>query len=214
MGWMPLKYRQVPHETPEIIVAPPYFPMGFLSHLSEGIKKAVKIPVGIVGRIHDPQLAETLLEQEKADLIAVGRGLIADPEWPNKACEGKVDDICPCISCNQGCTDRMYHQRDISCTVNPVVGREITFPVTPAKKKKKVLILGGGPAGLEAARITAMRGHRVQIYEKEKELGGQLKIASAPPAKEDLEKLKNFLIREIETLGVEVKYRTIDKKGY
>jgi NADPH-dependent 2,4-dienoyl-CoA reductase/sulfur reductase-like enzyme len=128
-------------------------------------------------------------------------------------CEGRIDDICPCISCNQGCNDRMYYQQDISCTVNPSVGREMTFPVTKAKVRKKVLILGGGPAGLEAARIAAMRGHRVLLYEREKELGGQLKIASIPPAKEDLEKFKRFLIREIGLRGVQVKHGKIDKKA-
>lgn len=200
------------HETPQVMSAPPYFPMGFLSHLAEGIKKEVNIPVGSVGRIHDPRLAEALLEQGKSDLIAVGRALIADPEWPNKAYQGRIDDICPCISCNQGCNDRMYYQQDISCTVNPGVGREITFALTPARKKKKVLILGGGPAGLETARIAAMRGHRVSLYEKEKKLGGQLRIASAPPAKEDFEKLRKFFLREVERLGVKVRYGKIDKK--
>jgi len=200
------------HETPQVMSAPPYFPMGFLSHLAGGIKKEVNIPVGSVGRIHDPRLAEALLEQGKSDLIAVGRALIADPEWPNKAYQGRIDDICPCISCNQGCNDRMYYQQDISCTVNPGVGRENTFALTPARKKKKVLILGGGPAGLETARIAAMRGHRVALYEKEKELGGQLRIASAPPAKEDLEKLRKFFLREVERLGVKVRYGKIDKK--
>jgi 2,4-dienoyl-CoA reductase-like NADH-dependent reductase (Old Yellow Enzyme family)/thioredoxin reductase len=201
------------HETPQVMSAPPYFPMGFLSHLSEGIKKEVNIPVGSVGRIHDPRLAEALLEQGKADLIAVGRALIADPEWPNKAYQGRIDEICPCISCNQGCNDRMYYQQDVSCTVNPGMGREITFALTPARKKKKVLILGGGPAGLEAARIAAMRGHKVFLYEKKKELGGQLRIASAPPAKEDLEKLRKFFLKEVERLGVRVRYGKIDKKA-
>jgi 2,4-dienoyl-CoA reductase-like NADH-dependent reductase (Old Yellow Enzyme family)/thioredoxin reductase len=200
------------HETPEILSAPPYFPMGFLSHLSEGIKKEVEIPVGTVGRIHDPGLGETLLEQRKADLIAVGRALIADPEWPNKAYEGRSDEICPCTSCNQGCNDRMYNHQDISCTVNPAAGREITFPITAAKKKKKVLVLGGGPGGLEAARIVAVRGHRVQLYEKDKELGGQLRIASAPPGKDDLERWRQFIIRELERLGVKVTYGRIEKE--
>jgi 2,4-dienoyl-CoA reductase-like NADH-dependent reductase (Old Yellow Enzyme family)/thioredoxin reductase len=201
------------HETPEVMNAPSYFPMGFLAHLSAGIKKEVKIPVGVVGRIHDPHLAETLLKEGKADLIAVGRGLIADPEWPNKVYGGKLDDICPCLSCNQGCTDRMYYQHDISCTVNPSVGREISFPITPAKKKKKVFVLGGGPAGMEAARIAAMRGHAVTLYEKGSELGGQLKIASVPPSKESFEKLRKYLTREMEKLGVHVEHGVIDQKG-
>jgi 2,4-dienoyl-CoA reductase-like NADH-dependent reductase (Old Yellow Enzyme family) len=111
------------HETGQVITALPYYPMGFLAPLSEAIKKEVSIPVGIVGRIHTPELAEQLLELRKADLIAVGRALIADPEWPKKAQEGRAEAICPCISCNQGCSDRMYYQQDISCTVNPSVGK-------------------------------------------------------------------------------------------
>jgi 2,4-dienoyl-CoA reductase-like NADH-dependent reductase (Old Yellow Enzyme family)/thioredoxin reductase len=201
------------HETPQILSAPPYFPMGFLAHLSEGIKKEVKIPVGSVGRIHDPRLAEAILAQGKADFVAIGRALIADPQWPNTARQGKVNEICPCISCNQGCNDRMYYQQDISCTVNPSVGRETLFAFTPPKKKKKVLVLGGGPAGLEAARISALRGHRVFLYEKEKDLGGQLRIASVPPAKEDLGKLRAFFVEELARLGVKVRLGKITKKA-
>ena len=198
------------HETGQVITALPYYPMGFLAPLSEAIKKEVSIPVGIVGRIHTPELAEQLLEQRKADLIAVGRALIADPEWPKKAQEGRPEAICPCISCNLGCSDRMYYQQDISCTVNPSVGRESTFPVEPARKKKKVLILGGGPAGLEAARIAAIRGHEVHLYEKEKELGGQLNIASVPPAKQEIQKFKEFLIRQVRELPIKVRHGKLD----
>jgi 2,4-dienoyl-CoA reductase-like NADH-dependent reductase (Old Yellow Enzyme family)/thioredoxin reductase len=198
------------HETGHVITALPYYPMGFLTPLSEAIKKEVNIPVGIVGRIHTPELAEELLEQRKADLIAVGRALIADPEWPKKAQEGRPEAICPCISCNQGCSDRMYYQQDISCTVNPSVGRESTFPVEPARKKKKVLILGGGPAGLEAARVAAIRGHEVHLYEKEKEMGGQLNIASVPPAKQEIQKFKEFLIRQVRELPIKVRHGELD----
>jgi 2,4-dienoyl-CoA reductase-like NADH-dependent reductase (Old Yellow Enzyme family)/thioredoxin reductase len=200
------------HETGQVITAPPYYPVGFLAPLSEAIKKEVTIPVGIVGRIHTPEVAEQLLEQGKADLIAVGRGLIADPEWPKKAQEGRSETIRPCISCNQGCSDRMYFQKDISCTVNPAVGREGTFPMEPARKRKKILILGGGPAGLEAALVAAKRGHAVQLYEKEKELGGQLNIASVPPAKEKIREFKEFLIREIKGLPIRVVHGKLDAK--
>jgi 2,4-dienoyl-CoA reductase-like NADH-dependent reductase (Old Yellow Enzyme family)/thioredoxin reductase len=198
------------HETGQVITAPPYYPMGFLSPLSEAVKKEVSIPVGVVGRIHTPELAEELLRQGKADLIAVGRGLIADPDWAKKAREGRPEAIRPCISCNQGCSDRMYFQQDISCTVNPSVGRESTFPVEPALKKKKVLILGGGPAGLEAARVAAIRGHEVHLYEKEKGLGGQLNIASVPPAKKEIQNFKEFLIRQVRELRVRVMHRKLD----
>jgi 2,4-dienoyl-CoA reductase-like NADH-dependent reductase (Old Yellow Enzyme family)/thioredoxin reductase len=200
------------HETGQVITAPPYYPMGLLAPLSEAIKKEVSIPVGIVGRIHTPEVAEQLLEEGKADLIAVGRGLIADPDWPKKAQEGRPEAIRPCISCNQGCSDRMYFQKDISCTVNAVVGREGTFPMEPARKKKKVLILGGGPAGLQAALVAAKRGHMVQLYEKEKELGGQLNIASVPPGKERIQEFKEFLIREIKELPIKVVHGKLDAK--
>jgi 2,4-dienoyl-CoA reductase-like NADH-dependent reductase (Old Yellow Enzyme family)/thioredoxin reductase len=202
------------HETGQFITAPPNFPMGFLSPLSEAVKKEVSIPVGVVGRIHTPEVAEELLRQGKADLVAVGRGLIADPDWAKKAREGRPETICPCISCNQGCSDRMYFQQDISCTVNPSVGREGTFPVQPARKKKKVLILGGGPAGLEAARVAAIRGHEVHLYEKERELGGQLNIASVPPAKQEIQKFKEFLVREIRRLPVKVMPRRLDAAAF
>ena len=200
------------HETGQVITAPAYYPMGFLAPLSEAIKKEVSIPVGVVGRIHTPELAESLLQQKKADLIAVGRGLIADPDWPKKAREGRTETIRPCISCNQGCSDRMYFQQDISCTVNPAVGREGTFPMEPARKKKKVLILGGGPAGLEAALVAAKRGHAVQLYEKEKMLGGQLNIASVPPAKEKIQEFTEFLIREVKELPIKVVHGKLDAK--
>lgn len=197
------------HETAYMITAPPYYPMGFLAPLSAKIKKEVSIPVGIVGRIHTPEVAEQILQEGKADLIAVGRGLIADPEWPKKAQEGKPETIRPCLSCNQGCGDRMYWQRDISCTVNPTVGRETTFPLEISAKKKKVIIIGGGPAGLEAAQIAATRGHKVHLYEKEKNLGGQLNIASIPPGKERLGELKGYMIREVQKLPIKVIHKKL-----
>lgn len=195
------------HETGQVIAAPPYYPMGFLSHLSAAIRKEVNIPVGIVGRIHTPDLAEELLQQGKADLIAVGRGLIADPEWPKKAQEGKPETIRPCLSCNQGCSERMYFQQDISCTVNALAGREKTFSLEPARKKKRILIVGGGPAGLEAARVAAYRGHKVFLFEKERELGGQLNIACLPPHKGRLKDFRDFLIREVERLPVRIEHK-------
>ncbi|MGQ9694924.1 MAG: oxidoreductase [Thermodesulfobacteriota bacterium] len=198
------------HETGYMITAPPYYAMGFLSPLSAAIKKEVNIAVGIVGRIHTPEVAEQILQDKKADLIAVGRGLIADPEWVKKAEEGKAETIRPCLSCNQGCADRMYWQRDISCTVNPLVGREATFPTQVAIKKKKVIVIGGGPAGLEAAQIAASRGHNVYLYEKEKILGGQLNIASIPPGKERLGEFKEFMVQETKNLPIKIIHKKLD----
>ncbi len=197
------------HETGYIIAAPPYYSMGFLAPLSAAIKKEVNIPVGIVGRIHTPAVAEQILQEGKADLIAIGRGLIADPEWPKKAQEGKPETIRPCLSCNQGCSDRMYWQRDISCTVNPLVGRETTYPIKVAAQKRKIIVIGGGPAGLEAAKIAAIRGHNVYLYEKEENLGGQLNIASVPPGKERLKELRDYLIQEVKQLPIKIIHKKL-----
>jgi len=199
------------HETDYIMSAPSYMPPGFLTHLSQAIKKEVKIPVGIVGRINDPVLGEEILAEEKADFISMGRALIADPELPIKTFEGRLQEIRLCTACNLGCNDRMYLQRDISCQVNPMAGREIDFRIESATKKKKVLIIGGGPAGMEAARVAALRGHDVFLFEKEERLGGQLILAAAAPGKGEYERLINYYKYQMEKLKVHVIYEEADK---
>ncbi|MCX5907164.1 MAG: FAD-dependent oxidoreductase [Deltaproteobacteria bacterium] len=163
---------------------PAAFPPASFIQDAEAIKQVVKIPVIGVGKINTPRLAEEILAAGKADLIALGRPLIADPEWPQKAAAGKESSIRRCIYCNR-CVRIMY-RRQIRCAVNARAGREREFPMTPAAKPRRVAVVGGGPAGMEAARVAAARGHRVTLFEKERTLGGQLKIAMVPPFKQDL----------------------------
>lgn len=200
------------HETDYIMSAPSNTQPGFLTHLSKAIKEVVQVPVGIVGRISDPVLAEQILEEGKADFISMGRALIADPELPIKASLGRLDDIRPCTACNLGCNDRMYFQLDITCQTNPMAGRELYFTIEHAPRKKKIMIIGGGPAGLEAARVAALRGHEVLLYEKEKGLGGQLNLASIPPGKIEYRKLIQYYEYQMKKLRVNIIYKEADKE--
>ncbi len=187
-------------------IPPMTLPEGCIIHLAEGIKKTVSVPVIAVGKIRDPRFAETILKEGKADLVAVGRGLIADPEWSQKASEGRFDDIRPCVSCNiPECQVRLRRGLDLGCLVNPVVGREEEFRIRPPQRRKKVLVAGGGPAGLEAARVATLRGHEVVLCEKQSRLGGQFILAAVPPNKEEIRKLTNYLIRQVTKLGVDVR---------
>jgi 2,4-dienoyl-CoA reductase-like NADH-dependent reductase (Old Yellow Enzyme family)/thioredoxin reductase len=171
--------------------------------LAKAIKKKVKIPVIAVAKIRTPELAEKTIKDGSADLIAVGRSLLADPDWPKKAKAGKAKDINPCIACNQGCISRLFAQEDVWCTVNPKCGREIEFGVQE-QSPKKLLVVGGGPAGLTAAITAAERGHTVTLYEESAELGGQLIAAAVPPHRKDWELLRKSLIRQVKALPVEI----------
>ena len=179
-------------------------PPGGFAYLAEEIKKVVKVPVAASNRINSLNVAERILSEGKADLVTMGRPLIADPELPNKALSGRLDEIRPCISCNQGCFDRLFLGLDIQCLVNPEVGREREYSIEPVEKPKRVLIAGGGPGGMEAARVAALRGHTVTLYEKGEELGGQLKLAMVPPFKAELEDLLNYYTNQLQKLDVRV----------
>ena len=192
------------HDTVEMEIQPMAIPRGCLVHLADGIKKAVRIPVGTVGRIVDPKMAEEILQQGKADLIAMARALLADPEFPKKTEEGRFEDIRPCIACLQGCRDHLYQGLPITCLVNPRAGMEAEYKIEPAKKKKKVFILGGGPGGMEAARVAALRGHEVTLAEKESHLGGQFHLASLPDGKEEIRVYLNYLAGQLKKVGVKV----------
>lgn len=171
---------------------------------TEAIRRATSTPVIAVGRL-DPELGEWILKKGKADLIAFCRRLIADPELPNKIASGRLEDIAPCTAC-MGCFDNFIKGEPERCRVNPAFGRELEYAIKPAAKKKKVMIVGGGPAGMEAARVAALRGHEVTLYEREHKLGGLLPIAALVKGVEieDLPALVRYLRTQITKLGVKV----------
>ena len=177
-------------------------PYGFFVDIAGVVKAAVSIPVSAVGRIIDPAMAESVLQSGKADMIGIGRALLADPDWANKAAAGQAGDIRRCISCNRGCTDNIQNRAFIACVLNAENGYEETRVITPASVKKNVVIIGGGPAGLEAARVAAIKGHSVTLFEKEAALGGQLNLAEVPPRKQEIRRAVQNLERAISTEGV------------
>jgi 2,4-dienoyl-CoA reductase-like NADH-dependent reductase (Old Yellow Enzyme family)/thioredoxin reductase len=185
-------------------VTPMRAPKGCILHLVENIKRVVSIPVIAVNKLGDIFFAEKVLQEEKADLIALGRPLIADPFLPFKAMEGRFDDIRPCIYCCKCLQNVLERDAPVACSVNPIAGREIEENLIPLSGKKKILIVGGGPAGMEAALTAAQRGHQVFLMEKSHRLGGQLNLASKPPGKKDIDLFKNYLIHSIKSLGVKV----------
>jgi len=181
------------------------YPQGWRVYLAEGIKKAVSIPVIAVGVIREPGVAEEILQAGKADFVALGRALIADPEWPHKALAGAEKSIRKCIGCNECVVARHVEDAPLRCTLNPAVGKGRDFSQTGrAEVRKRVLVIGGGPAGMEAARVAALRGHQVALYEKEDRLGGALHIASVPPGKEKLDWVTEYYSNELPRLGVEL----------
>ncbi len=184
--------------------SPMGMPTGIHVWAAEAIKKAVQIPVVASGSITTPELAEDILESGKADFVGLGRPLFADPYWPQKAKEGRPEDVRPCIRCNEGCLDRSNVLfKAILCTVNPALGKEDDFTITPAEHPKKVAVIGSGPAGMEAARVCALRGHKVTLYEKRR-LGGALIEASIPEFKSDLRGLLSYFVTQIEKLKIKV----------
>ncbi|UCF73598.1 MAG: FAD-dependent oxidoreductase [Deltaproteobacteria bacterium] len=195
-------------ETRDHVIQPLYYGHGYHVYLAEGIKRVVgSIPVITAGSITDPYMAEKILEDEKADLIAMGRGLIADPMFPNKIKEGKIKEIRRCIRCNE-CIGRFRRGYRISCSVNPTVGKETHSELRPAKEPRRVLIAGAGPAGMEAARILSLRGHEVTLCEKGDEPGGLLRITTVPGWKKDILALVDWLKTQLEKSSVTVHLNT------
>ncbi len=193
-GWHESRVPQVTGELPR----------GGYAYLARGIKEKVSVPVIASNRINDPEDAEYILKHNLADMVNMARPLIADPELPNKALKGSFDSIRRCIACNQGCFDMVFTMQDVHCTANPLAGREDKVEIKRAGKIKKVLVIGGGPAGMEAARMSAARGHRVTLWEREKNLGGNLIYAAMPPGKDDFITLLHYYEHELARNGVEV----------
>ena len=165
---------------------PMHLPRAAFAFLALNIKKAVSVPILASNRISDPDSAEGIIKDGYADMVNLGRVLIADPEWPRKALEGKVDEIRPCVGCSQGCTDEIFNGRAVFCVGNARAGFEGERQLSKTENPKKVMIVGAGAGGLEAAVTAAACGHRVEIYEKDSDIGGQLWIAGAPPHKQEI----------------------------
>ncbi|MDR1062028.1 MAG: FAD-dependent oxidoreductase [Clostridiales bacterium] len=166
------------------------------------IKKAVGIPVACAGRFDEPDVAEAAIAAGRIDMMGMGRPLLADPDLPNKFASGDLDAVRPCICCHQGCLGRIFQGKDISCAVNPACGREKSWAIAPAQTRKRVAVVGGGLGGMEAARVCALRGHEVDLYEKTGELGGVFLAASAPDFKDDDKRLLAWYVRQMKELGV------------
>lgn len=198
-GWHETRVPQIPMEVPP----------GAYVYLAQGIKSAVTKPVIACNRITSTGLAEKILSQGSADLIGFARGLIADPYMPAKSKEGRFDDITPCIGCNQGCLDHVFSLKPVECMVNPRAGKENELPLSmKTDMPKKVIIAGGGPAGLAAAKEAALCGHRVILYEKSGELGGQLRIAGALEERKDFIKLAEVMTKQVKNAGCDIRTST------
>jgi 2,4-dienoyl-CoA reductase-like NADH-dependent reductase (Old Yellow Enzyme family)/thioredoxin reductase len=190
------------------IIQPFYYPRAYLEPYLAEMRKAIRVPLSIVGSFNDPEDAERMLRDYDIDFIDLGRSLIADPDYPKKVIEGRPEDIRRCLRCNASCIYGVVETHSgIDCTVNVEVGRERALKIVPAEKVKNVLVIGGGPGGLEAARVASMRGHNVTLCEKSDRLGGALVPASVPDFKLELRWLIEWFSAQLGKLGVEVQLR-------
>jgi 2-enoate reductase len=172
------------------------------------LKKVVKVPVMVAGRMEIPELAERTLREGKADMVTIARGLLTDPYWVEKLRTGRTQHIRPCIGCHEGCLGRIFLARPLSCAVNPTVGRERLYALEPVREPRRILVVGGGPAGMEAARAAALRGHEVTLLEATDRLGGHLIEAAVPAFKQDLKRLLDWYEVELDDLPIEVRLGT------
>jgi 2,4-dienoyl-CoA reductase (NADPH2) len=191
------------HETrvPQLTM---FVPRKSFVYLAQGIKSAVSVPVLSSNRINDPHVAEEIIRNGQADLVTMARGLLADPELLTKARNGKSDQIYHCVACNQGCFDAVFQNRPVTCLVNPRAGKEAETEITPAAHVKKVLVIGGGPAGMKAACTAAERGHQVTLAERENALGGQLLLNRHIPGRKEMVTAATDLINNMRTLNVKM----------
>jgi 2,4-dienoyl-CoA reductase-like NADH-dependent reductase (Old Yellow Enzyme family)/thioredoxin reductase len=187
--------------TPEWICQPMFMEKACLTDFAWAIKKELTVPIMAVGRINEPLLAEDIIKDGKADLVCIGRGLLADPAMPNKAREGRLDDIRTCIACNT-CMESIFRKGRVECLVNPTLGREKEMAFRPAQIPRKVMVVGAGPGGLNVAWVAARRGHHVHLFERQSQVGGQLILGSATHYKKELRKLIRFQTKQMERFGV------------
>ncbi|MGI6317575.1 MAG: FAD-dependent oxidoreductase [Dethiobacteria bacterium] len=180
-----------------------YQPDAHQIELAEAVKKVVKIPVIAQGKLYKPEVAEKVLQEGKTDFVAIGHQLLADAHWPNKVKEGRIKDIIPCIGCNE-CLKHFFASKHLNCSVNPHSFHEDHYPITPAKNKKKVLVIGGGPGGIEAALAASEKGHNVVLWEKDAQLGGLLLAAGAPSFKYSVMNYVKYMIRKVDRSNVNV----------
>jgi len=194
VGWHEARVPQIVTEVPR----------GIYSYLARGIKKRVSIPVIASHRINDPAIARKMLVDGDCDLVAIGRALIADPQFPEKARQGREQEIIHCVACGQGCFDNLFRMKSVECLCNPRAGHELERRIKRSATPRKVLVVGGGPAGMSAAIAAAEQGHRVRLFEQGDQLGGQLHLAGAPPGREEFTVLAADLEQQLHLLGVQV----------
>ena len=187
------------------VIAPMFTDHALNMEAAMNIKKLVSCPVLVANRINNPGMVETLIAMGKTDFVCMGRGSIVDPDLPNKAKEGRFDEINYCLGCLQGCGNSLFFKGYVDCLVNPRCGLEYTDDMTPVNKGKKVMVIGGGPAGLMAARTAAQKGHKVTVFEKDSHLGGAFRAAAYPMGKGELATVISSYRAQCEKLGVEIR---------
>ncbi|MET0191362.1 MAG: NAD(P)/FAD-dependent oxidoreductase [Pseudonocardia sediminis] len=187
----------------QVTLAPMSTPRGHMRRFAAAVRDAVDVPVMAVGRLDDPDMAAEVIASGEADMVLIGRGLIAEPDWPDLVHAGRLDERRPCIACN-ACVDLVGRGERARCAVNPEAGRERVWSLNPVATPRRVMVVGSGPSGMEAARIARLRGHTVSIWERDDELGGKLEVAGLAPSKHEVLRYKAFQAARLRTLGVEI----------